>query len=471
MDLDRFEEFDDEIRKLVLDFEQTPDRYRDNDDFADLLDFYTSQSDMDMVEKVLNVAEGFFPDSIEVRSHRAIHHLLTGNVDKAKKILKQLTSECPDEYVVLCALSTYYSHTQNHEENIRCIRKMCRQNPDAVECYEALAEEYCAVNQNDNAIDCYKKCIEFSYDDSSLSSDFYYDRILECFMKSNDIGGAQTFFSKLLDEHPYDYDAWVCMGRIYRELSLYEKAVEACEYALAIDENLIDAYVEKSNALMDLDNLGEATQTLHEILQKTSDDEDRVVLNMSLAEKFLHVANYSTAAVYLRNVINIDPECDFAHHDLSCCYSQLGDFISAEKHALKALNLSSDNINYYLSLGELYNNFAKPEKAEPYFRDAIALEKNNELPWIAYCEFLLSNDMFEETIQTIEYAMHHIGDSFETHRILGTAYFLVGRKKEAYMVIENCFREYGQEMMETFFECCPIMLSDENILYIVNKLN
>ena len=282
---------------------------------------------------------------------------------------------------------------------------------------------------------------------------------------------VHIFEEFLLDEHPYDYDAWVCMGRIYRELSLYEKAVEACEYALAIDENLIDAYVEKSNALMDLDNLGEATQTLHEILQKTSDDEDRVVLNMSLAEKFLHVANYSTAAVYLRNVINIDPECDFAHHDLSCCYSQLGDFISAEKHALKALNLSSDNINYYLSLGELYNNFAKPEKAEPYFRDAIALEKNNELPWIAYCEFLLSNDMFEETIQTIEYALHHIGDSFETHRILGTAYFLVGRKKEAYMVIENCFREYGQEMMETFFECCPIMLSDENILYIVNKLN
>lgn len=471
MDLDRFEEFDDEMKMLVLDFERNPHRYRDNDDFADLLDFYTSRSDMDMVGKVLDVAEAFFPDSVEVRSHRAIHHLLAGNVNIAKKMLKQLVGECPDEYVVLCALSTYYTHTQNHEENIKCIRKMCSQNPDAVECYEALAEEYRAVNQHDNAIDCYRKCIEFSDGDDDSSLRFYYDRVFECFRNSDNIAEAQVFFSQLIDANPYDYEAWVLLARVYSELSLFEKAVDASEYAIAINDKLVDAYIEKSYALMDLDNLKEATQTLHEVLQKTDDDKDKSVINLALAEKFLRVGNFNTAAVYLRNVIRIEPDCDFAHHDLSYCYCQLGDFISAEKHALKALRLAPDNIAYYLSLGELYNGFAKPEKAETYFKDAIVMEKNNEQAWIAYCEFLLSNDMFEETIQTIEEALHHISDSFETHRVLGTAYFLVGRKKEAYMVIENCCREYGPKMVEAFFECCPAMLSDENILYIVNKLN
>ena len=55
-----------------------------------------------------------------------------------------------------------------------------------------------------------------------------------------------------MEEHPYSRTGWFCLGEAYIVEQLYEKAIDAYQYALAIDKNYTMAYFELSKAQEEL---------------------------------------------------------------------------------------------------------------------------------------------------------------------------------------------------------------------------
>ena len=48
---------------------------------------------------------------------------------------------------------------------------------------------------------------------------------------------AITFFTSYIENNPYSYYAWFNLGLSYGRMSLFEKAIDAYDYAIAIKEN------------------------------------------------------------------------------------------------------------------------------------------------------------------------------------------------------------------------------------------
>ena len=62
------------------------------------------------------------------------------------------------------------------------------------------------------------------------------------------------FYNKLIDKNPYSAPYWFGLARCYFEQQLFDKAIEACDYAIVSDEEFADAYMMKGHAFYQLGN-------------------------------------------------------------------------------------------------------------------------------------------------------------------------------------------------------------------------
>ena len=45
---------------------------------------------------------------------------------------------------------------------------------------------------------------------------------------------AEMFYNKLIDKNPYSAPYWFGLARCYFEQQLFDKAIEACDYAIVV---------------------------------------------------------------------------------------------------------------------------------------------------------------------------------------------------------------------------------------------
>ncbi len=82
---------------------------------------------------------------------------------------------------------------------------------------------------------------------------------------------ALLYYLKYLEEEPFSDSAWYNLGIIYNKLEQYEKAMEAYDYALAINSQNTFALFNKGNILSNLERYSEAIPVYHEYLENEPD--------------------------------------------------------------------------------------------------------------------------------------------------------------------------------------------------------
>ena len=80
-----------------------------------------------------------------------------------------------------------------------------------------------------------------------------------------------TYYLKYLEEEPFSDSAWYNLGIIYNKLESYEKAMEAYDYALAINSQNTFAIFNKGNILSNLERYTDAIPVYHEYLENEPD--------------------------------------------------------------------------------------------------------------------------------------------------------------------------------------------------------
>ena len=96
---DRFTDFNDETRDLVLEFERTilkgGHQFFDVDELEIILDYYIGVSDTETLAAALDYAEELYPDSLEIKLRRSHWHALCGHVDTAiNQLRKHIQIRC-----------------------------------------------------------------------------------------------------------------------------------------------------------------------------------------------------------------------------------------------------------------------------------------------------------------------------------------------------------------------------------------
>lgn len=394
MDNDRFKDFDDEERELVMNFENTvlkgSMQFFDVDEMEVIIDYYFEVNDLGPLAKAVEYAEQLYPDSTTIRLRRAHLYIAYEQFEPALRIIQQLRRQEPENTDIAYSLGVVYSAMGKSRKSIEYFMQAAQDGWLLGRVYSNIAEEYYRLEDFDEAIRYYQLALDTdSYDSATIYN--FLDTCIQC----QRIDDAITYFKSFVGEHPYCAQAWHCLGNAYHYLGLFEQAVDAFEYAIAIDKTIVEVYSDLAFSFEALGHVGEAVSTL---LRACDVTDNRSHIYLLAANVYIRAENYIAAIPYLRKALVENPEDNDALAVLAFALAATDDTSQALHYIKKALRIAPDSPDVLCSAASLYDLIGNTDMANDYFTRMIATEECNEAHYQRFVIFLYSHQYWETLI-------------------------------------------------------------------------
>ena len=349
MNPDRFKNYGPDVRQLVLAFEgEEGRRFFDVEELEVIADYYLEVYDTEGLEAAVRLGELLYPNNSEIRLRRAQLLGVQGFYQQALRMLKQLERDDPSNTDICYSLGTLYSMTGHAKESIDYYLRAAADGYELGMIYGSVADEYIKLGNTVQAVRYYRKALLHNPNEERWL--YGLSNIWE--MQSR-YGQAVQFFSRHVADHPYNKAAWYCLGSAYLWGQQYDKAlaVDAFEYALAIDSTFENAYIALAEAYISLNDMPHAVQALRDVLGYAS---DRPYILHSIGLLYMEAGNYHTAYTYFHDAIKEDSSRGHLWNDLGVCSEKMGYLDEAAGHYNHAINLDPECDDYWLNLADLY---------------------------------------------------------------------------------------------------------------------
>lgn len=445
---DRFTDFDDEVKQLVLDFERTVMRgesqFFDVDELEMIIDYYLEVGDEEPLVNAIVYAEQLYPDSSEIKIRRAHWYIAHQKFDRARDILLRLEAQNPEDTDVAYTLGVLYGETGNHERAIDYYLLAATDGWQLGRIYSNIAEEYYRLKNYPEAIDYYLQ---------ALGTDSYDNEVLYNYLDTCEQADrheeAADFLKGFAHDHPYCKEAWYCLGCVYRDLGLLDLAIETIHLAIAIDKNYTAAYVELSRAQEDNRQAGEAATTLLQLLDIVP---NRADVYRPLGELFLRQDNIETAALYFRKAVEENDADAVSLASLGICYLRLGDLTLATSYAKRALAVDPESPDVLCCCALVYDCKGNTEMASEFFDRLILTDRYTEQQCRYYVMFLYAHKIYGVLIPFAEESLTiYPSDPFYS-TYLAASYYHTNRYNSLRHIIvdapEPMLREVCPELWE-----------------------
>lgn len=443
MQKDRFNNFDDEVRELVLDFENTilkgKSQFFDVDEMEIIIDYYFEVNDQKPLERAVQYAEELYPNSTSIRLRRA--HLMMSHEEYAQalKVLNKMREAEPNNTDVAYSLGVASGAVGDSQKAIDYFKQAATDGWMLGRVFSNMAEEYYKLKDYDAAINFYRKAMESdSCDDVTIYN--YYD---VCF-EAGRIEQAADYLNGYVKANPYSREGWYCLGCAYRDLTLYEQAVDAFEYAIAIDKGYVDAYIALSQTQDFMGNTAEAVTTMLRVLDYS---DDRAKVYRTIGSLYAREANYDTAMAYFKKAIEENPVDAEAHSSLALCYLEIGDTATAVSKVNCALMLDEatpldpndgrrpgdapGNPDVLCAAAMIYDAIGEYYKASEFFEQMIDTGLYAEHQCQLYTQFLFNHKVYDTVIQFAEESLEVYPHSQFYCTYLAASYFYTNRYNKA----------------------------------------
>lgn len=190
------------------------------------------------------------------------------------------------------------------------------------------------------------------------------------------IDKAIAIYNELLDSDPYSHADWFDMARLLATQGKYDEAIEACDFALAIDDSLIDIMIFRGCCLYDKGEVQEAKNTFAEIIKIA---EDKPLAHAMMAACYSHDGLYSDAVESLKTALRYTEGllCADLYFQLATYYYNLEDIPHTREALEKVLEIDDTHIDSMNFLGELCMRVGELERAEHLFLRVLELDSEN----------------------------------------------------------------------------------------------
>jgi len=464
MNTDRFKEYSNDVKELVLAFEDAQrcgvNQYYDMDQMEIIIDFYLENADGDMLEKSVRYGERLFPQSNEMKLRRAHLLCMKEKYDDALAILKQLIRMEPDNTDVLYAMGTVYSALDRPEKAIRYYQQASSDGYELDTIYCNIGEEYEKMLDYKTAKMYYRKALKTNPSSSRGLYGLYFNYIF-----AEEYHDAIDFFSAFVNEHPYEHIAWYCLGNAFSMAGLYEKALDAYEYTLAIEPSFLDAYLHQGYAYNCLHDTPKAVSALLEGLKYA---DDKASIYCRVAQLFRDDGNQITAISYLQHALKEDSYYEEAWILLALCLSETGQHQEAIDAANQALRINSQSPAILASAAMIFAASGDDQAAEELFNGVVSLFPEMESNRISFAEYLIGKQRYEEAIDLLAHGLAESATPIELHKRQAYCYYVMGRRNLLFDAVRACLYDQpdgGNQLLEY----CPEMGSDLDVMNIITS--
>ena len=271
--------------------------------------------------------------------------------------------------------------------------------------------------------------------------------------------------TSIIDQHPYNELAWFNLGAAYQGLKLYEKAIDAYQYSLVIDEKFDYAYRNIGDAYIRLKKYKEAIEALEKVLELSKPEE---VIYEAIGHCYDRMRNYAQARFHYRKASHLNPDDSKHFYKIACTYYNEGQWASTVKQLESALKIHRHQYEYNLLMGESKLQMSLVKESIQFFSNAVRIKPKNIAGWEALIRCLYQSGFYTEARQQVIAAMDITNGKPIFLFYLSAILFALGKSKDALIYLETAMQT-SPKTLKKFIDLNPSMLQNGNIVDVIAR--
>ena len=395
-------EFKDLLAKYEGMVESHTPTYFDAEELTDIAEYYASQGDENKAEDAIDFALRLHPNNTDALVFKSRSLCIKGKLDEAYQVMNLIEDTSDREVQFLKA--DLLMEEQRMEEAEAIHLQLAASEEDSFEVLLDIALTYMDANQKEYAFKWLKKIQDKGFNETNNQR--FRDAWCDFCMTFGEAKKATQAFQLSLDELPYSIPHWNGMAKCYLAQNEIEKAHEAIDFALAIDENNLEALEVKGFCYMQNENYEEALKIFQKLLP-LSKVPSRIY--GMLAKCYLELERAMEAKHTCQQWLKECPKLtgfeksEILSYISMCCFN-LFQAEEGMKYIDAALDLEPSFRGAILQKGMLHLQMNQYQEATRLFHKVQEISPDDEQSEIIYnianCYFFLH--MYPETIEWCE---------------------------------------------------------------------
>ena len=331
---------------------------------------------------------------------------------------------------------------------------------EKIELLFELADVYDDYEEFEKVFDCLKVILE---QDPNNEEALYKICFWTDFTGRNE--EAIRLHEKIINDFPYNELAWFNLAAAYQGLKLYEKAVDAYQYAIAIDEKFDYAFRNMGDAFIRLRKYKEAIEALEKVTELSKPE---MVIYEAIGHCYDKMKNFAQARFYYRKASHMSQEDGKIFYKIACTYYNELQWESCIKQLEHAIGMHRPQPEYNVLMGECKMQVGLFKEAVHYFSEAVRLRPRNIAGWEALIRCLYRGEFFDTALEQSESALQVTNGKPIFLFYKAAILFAVGKSKEAVLQLEKAMVS-SPRLLRKFVELNPSGLQNQLIVDVVAK--
>lgn len=379
-----------EFKRILRSYEdalqQNRPIYMDADDLTDIAEYYMVNSQEEKANEAIGLAVSLHPDSVDPQVFLSRQEMFHDNMERAHEICNAIPDQ--DDREVKFLRAELLIREQRNAEALEILKTACESEKEEQDhfMYDTIGifMDYMLYDYADSWCRKLKKTNPQYKGLPELEA--------EIKMCLGDYETAIRLLNEILDIDSYNIQAWNMLAESHFSKGSFEEAIDACQFALAINEEDFRA-------------------------------------TATLADCYYHTANYTKAHRFFQKALQSRQDDVLYHMDAVCLY-QMGEYEKAMEQLENAGNIIGDDqekqIYIAMQQATVASKLHRLDDALSYLKTVKSLirEKRALLDYeVLYGQVMLENGFPEKAKAHFETAFSKCEDSEKTALVIGIAYY------------------------------------------------
>ncbi len=461
-----FDEEKDELKELVRQFQNMKSgkghSFLDEEAYERIVDYFDDIEDITQALEAVEMGLEHYPYSSMLHIKKADLYIATRRYHEALDILGHAELLDRNNINLYILKTDAYLALDQQEKAVDLLENALNlfSGEERIEMLFELADVYDDYEQFDKIFDC----LELILKQDPLNEEALYKI---CFW--TDFTGRNEEGVKLhqdiIEDHPYSELAWFNLGAAFQGLKLYEKAIDAYKYAVAIDEKFDYAYRNMGDAYIRLRKFKDAIESLERVLELSRPED---VIYEAIGHCYDKLKNYAQARFYYKKASHLNQEDSKLHYKIACTYINEGQWNAGMKQLQVALQIHRLQPEYNLVMGECKMHLGEYKEAIQYFSNVVSQRPKNISSWEALVRCLYQGEYYEEALDQTFAAIKHTENKPLFTFYLTAIYMAMGKTKEAMIQLENAMQR-APRLLKKLIDLNPSILQHQQVVDIVAR--
>ncbi|MFN2457443.1 MAG: tetratricopeptide repeat protein [Chitinophagaceae bacterium] len=434
----------------------------EEESFEKIIDYFDDQEDVPKALEAAELSINYFPFSSLLLLRKADLLLASRRYYDALDLLQKAELLDANDINLYILKTDTYLALDMHEKAVRLLENAINrfEGEAKIELLFELADVYDDYEEFEKVFDCLLLILQTDPDNEEA---LYKICFWTDFTGRNE--ESIRLHLNIIDDHPYNELAWFNLAAAYQGLKLYEKAIDAYQYAIVIDEKFDYAYRNMGDAYIRLRKYKEAIEALEKVLELSKPEE---VIYEAIGHCYDRQHNYAQARFHYRKASHLNPDDSKLLYKIACSYYNEGQWTSAIKQLESAMKIHRNQPEYNLLMGECKLQTGQFKEAVTFFSTVVRIRPKSVSGWEALIRCLYKAEYFTEARQQVIAALRHTDSKPVFLYYFSIILLAMGKKKDALLHLERAIKA-SPKLLKKFVELHPAILQNPQVIDIVAR--